>query len=167
MIVERRKSEGNNKKSSDLEKPNSAKQSTITKTHHTKSEDLGELIPLFDWIFCVSNAKLVISKLLSNSLQKRGNEGMVYKYDIECNYFTSYLISHKINSKASSYDQLLLEDSFDLNFTNDSKPERQLDITENSGQILNAIKGVSNFKFKPIDFETLKSKFTKSSISSK
>ena len=90
---------------------------------------------------------------------------MVYKYDIECNYFTSYLISHKINSKKSSHDQLLLEDSFDLNFTNDSKPERQLDITENSGQILNAIKGVSNFKFKPIDFESLKSKFTKSSIS--
>ena len=48
MVVERRKSEGNNKNCLDLEKPNSAKQSTITKTHHTKSEDLGELIPLFD-----------------------------------------------------------------------------------------------------------------------
>ena len=90
---------------------------------------------------------------------------MVDIYDIECNYFTSYLISHKISSKALSNDQLLLGDSFDLIFTNDSKLERQLDITENSGQILNAIKGVSNFKFKPIDFETLKSKFTKSSIS--
>ena len=56
-------------------------------------------------------------------------------------------------------DQELIKNKLGLNSTNGFKPEKQLDVTENSNEIANAIKSYSNFKFKPINFERMRSKF--------
>jgi len=73
------------------------------------SEDLGVLMPLFDCIFWVANQKIVIQKILNDSLIKRVNSNIDSGYDIDQNYITAALLQFKtdsfINSKADSDTQ--------------------------------------------------------------
>lgn len=77
------------------------KEKSNGKNMHEKmnSEDLGVLMPLFDCIFWVSNQKVVIQKLLSDSLNKRVNEQTNEEYDLDNHYYISYLMGYQLLNK--------------------------------------------------------------------
>lgn len=81
--------------------PNKNKDKSNGKNMHEKmnSEDLGVLMPLFDWIFWVANSKVVIHKLLHDSLQKRVNDNKQKDYDMHSHYYVAHRLNHMFLDK--------------------------------------------------------------------
>ena len=80
---------------------NKLKDKSNGKNMHEKmnSEDLGVLMPLFDWIFWVANSKIVIHKLLHDSLQKRVNDNKQMDYDMHSHYYVAHRLNHMFLDK--------------------------------------------------------------------
>jgi hypothetical protein len=80
------------------------------RTARANSEDLGVLIPLFDWIFWVSNQKVVIQKLLNDSLHKRVNQVKNRDYGIYTHYLIASFLQYKIISWENREDSSIVQE---------------------------------------------------------
>lgn len=110
-----------------------------------QTEDLGVLVPLFDWMFCVSNSKVFIQNLVNDSLKRRGNNVKVGDYDIDMHYYISYLTKVANTQDIEQNEIISLTDTFE---EKEESKENSVSAQESLGQIWS---NLSTNNFVPLD----------------